>query len=423
MDRRTALRRGVVVGVAGLAGCNSLLGSRQSTDQPDGTAGSPSGGDGNPSTEAGLRSVFEREYPVSEGVGAFEDVTVLEDEGYVLVGTQTTPGRGSRGWTIGTDSQGQVRWRNTYGSGAAQLHGVTTTADGDVIAVGRRGSQAQRTRGWALRLSPDGRERWSRSYDGGTTPILQGVAPAPDGFVLAGVREMTNQGGGSGWLLLVDTDGTVVDDRVFESGHSRVFNDVIRTDQETYVLAGSASDGSDGTSSGYLVGIDAEGTTRFERQFTEAHQNVFRSGVVRGDGVLCCGETSPNSDRRDASEDAWLVAVDSTGSEQWSTTHDELNGDRLWDVATAEDGSALAVGQTNVTGQGTQSGLLLSVATDGTVQSSRRTEQLRTASDPLAVLTGVAADGRDYVASGLQNVQQSDSGTFEGQGWLLKLAV
>ncbi|MFD1587347.1 hypothetical protein ACFR9U_10150 [Halorientalis brevis] len=424
MDRRTALRRGLVVGAAGLAGCNDLLGSGQSTEHRPGTTESPSNHDGNPSDGAGIRAVFERQFPASDGVGAFEDVTVIDDGGYVLVGTQTTPSGGSRGWITRTDAQGQERWGNTYGSGAAQLHGVTIAADGDVLAVGRRGNQTGRARAWALRLSPDGRERWSRTYEGANDPIFQAVAPAPNGFVLAGVHEMTTQGGGSGWLLAVDGNGKVVDDRVFESGYYRLFNDVVRTGQGSYALVGSASDRRDGTSSGFLVGIDADGKTRFERQFSAARQNVFRAGVARPDGgLLCCGETSPAPAGRNSGEDAWLVAVDPSGREQWSTSRDDLNGDRLWDVATAADGSALAVGQTNGTGQGTRTGLLLSVAADGTVRSVRTTADLRGSSDSLAALTGVAADGDDYVASGLQNVGGTDADSAEGRGWLLKISA
>lgn len=423
MDRRTVLRGGLLVGVTGLAGCQNLLGSGKSADQRDGPTDSPSTDGANGSDDGGIRSVFERQYSVSDGVGAFEDVAVLDGEGYVLVGTQTTPGGGSRGWITRTDSEGQARWSNTYGSGATHLRGVTTTSDGDVLAVGRTGSRNQRTRGWALELSPDGRERWSQSYDAATDPILQAGTTTSNGYLLAGIHEMTEQGGGTGWVLSIDAEGTVIDERVFESGYYRLFNDVVQTGRDEYVLVGSASDRSDGTSSGYLVGIDADRNTRFERQLSDAEQNVFRGGVARADGsVVCCGETSPRDDQHDASEDAWLVAVDSTGSERWSTTHDEQNGDRLWDVAADDDGSILCVGQTNVTGQGTQTGLVLSVAADGAVQSSRTVGDLRVDTDPLAALTGVAADGDGtYVASGLENVRQTESGSFEGQGWLLKL--
>ncbi|MFB6180019.1 MAG: hypothetical protein ABEI77_09880 [Halorientalis sp.] len=419
MDRRAVVRRGLLVGSLAFAGCNGLLDS--STDGSDGVTTQPHSNTRTPGSKAnGIETALDTSFSVSSGVGGFEDLTVLDSGDYVLVGTRTSADGRASGWVLRADSQGRKRWSRT--TDASALYGVTTTSNGDLLAVGRAGgSGGPVNAGWVHRFTPDGTTRWANAYDGGQHAVLKAGVPTANGFLLAGVHEITSRGGATGWLLELGSDGTVAGERVFDGGHYRVFNAIVRTGNGRFALVGSARETRDGDSSGLLVGIDGQRATRFRRRYTEATANVFRGAVASDGGVRCCGEVSTTPAESDENEDAWLLEAADGGTERWSTTRDRQHGDRLWDLAVAPDGSALAVGQTNVTGQGTQTGLVLAVAADGTIQHVRTLGNER-GGDPDAITGVVRRPSGGYTATGVKNVTQSSAG-YESSGWLLELGV
>lgn len=153
----------------------------------------------------------------------FLDIVPASTGGVLLVGfttsntgnmISTAPGGG---FAIRTDDEGREQWRHTV-SGASALLAATQGADGEFVAATYRASGSGPTGdSGAVALSDDGTERWRTPLSQSGQSQLGSVVQASDGsYALGGVDH------NSGWLVRLESDGSVRANRPGESELERV---------------------------------------------------------------------------------------------------------------------------------------------------------------------------------------------------------
>jgi hypothetical protein len=124
------------------------------------------------------------------GLDAFWDVREDAAGRILLAGFTASGGAGGNdGWLVALDRDGRQLFEGRYGGAGDELIlGMTLAPDGDILLVGQTTSEGAGERDVFLaRIDPLGRERWRRTYGGAGVDRGFFVAPAGDGFAIAGV--------------------------------------------------------------------------------------------------------------------------------------------------------------------------------------------------------------------------------------------
>ena len=144
---------------------------------------------------------------------------------------------------------------------------------------------------------------------------------------------MTNSdgaGGGDGFLVKFNSSGTLVWDRTIGGTAGDNFYSVIETGDGGFVASGNTnSDGAGGTD-GFLVKVNSSGTLVWDRTIGGTSGDYFRSSIETSDGgIVVAGYTM--SDGAGA-YDGFLVKVNSSGTLVWDKTIGGLGSDELHSV-------------------------------------------------------------------------------------------
>lgn len=436
MNRRQLLRRGLLLGAAGLAGCQNggeptttrtttaTTDTATDVSTPSPTATATDTATEEPTETAtpeppAIPPTLERTYESSENIGSFSDVVVLDSGDYVFAGATGAAGESAAGWLVRVDPEGNQQWAQSYGSGTTRFSGVTQTADGTLVAVGRTGTDDGTSAGFVQAAVTDGTARWSTTLDRDLGNGLNDVTRTGSGVIAAGIAELREDGSGVGWAVTLDSSGTVVTERTVGDAFIRVFNGVAGLGDGRYALSGATSPVR-GRSDGFLAVVDDQLETAFSRTYDEQVFEAFRDATVLADGgLLLVGDTTSRRTMDDRNEDAWIVRTDSQGVQQWSTIHDVARGDRVTGAVQREDGSFFCVGRTNRSSASLTAGFAARVSSDGTVTETSTYGDAGEGDESVDYLDSIdrAPDGT-LVAAGLKNLGQTD-GTVTGAGWLL----
>lgn len=442
MNRRQLLRRGLLLGAAGLAGCQNDSDSTPTTppasETPTGTATdtrTPTATESQTPTETATEEptetatpeppaippTLERTYEPAANVGDFRDVVVLSSGDYVFAGATGSAGESSSGWLVRVGPDGTQRWARTYGSGATTFSAVTQADDGTLVAAGQTQPSDGTGAGFVQAVATDGTAQWSNTLTRDTENVLSGAVGTASGAVVTGATDFGNRGSASGWVLELDGSGSVVAERTISGGFIRAFNGALDVGDGRYGLVGVSSP-TRGRANGLLVVVDDQLETTLTQEYNVQTWEGFRSGAVLSDGgFLLVGDSTDRRTLDNSNEDAWFLRADSDGIQQWSTTHDMTDGDRVTGAIEPDDGSYFCVGRTGMNSNGTDEAFVARVSSDGSVSETSTygndDEQGAASNTDYLSCLARASDGT-LVAGGLKNLGQTD-GTVTGLGWLL----
>jgi len=173
---------------------------------------------------------------------------------------------------------------------------------------------------------------------------------ADGGYVLAGV--IWRMGGGQSHVYLVKADGSgrKVWRKTFGQGDVNWGNAVQQTEDEGYVVAGTAwpSDGSQ--SDIYVIRTDGEGKEVWGRTYGGSGRDEgYSVSQTRDGGYVISGHTDSFGQGK---EDVFLVKMDGQGNETWKRTYGGSGKDQGFSVRQTKDGGLIIAGQTDSFGEG-----------------------------------------------------------------------
>ncbi|WP_266080227.1 PGF-CTERM sorting domain-containing protein [Haladaptatus caseinilyticus] len=264
---------------------------------------------------------------------------------------------------------------------------VVTTAGAMALPSGVVEQQAE----------PEPAERWNKTYGSSGDEIFNDVVRTDDGgYVLAGETESSGSGI-DGWVVKIDANGNQQWSRTLSGpGTDRLYS-VVTTDDGGVMVAGRTDRG--GSATGWIAELGGDGSTQNERT---SGPGAFYSLERDGNGYVLAGWTS------DGGKKGWLLKLAGSGEKAWEETYASPEGSSSGGfkaVVPASNGYFLA-GEVD---GGSQDAWAMRVGNNG----ERQWQKTAGGSDREAIW---AATGGD---DGIVLAGESESGDSR-DGWVLK---
>ena len=276
-------------------------------------------------------------------------------------------------WILKIDSIGSLQWQKCLGgSEGEQGWKIIQTNDGGYFVVGSSSSldgdvtfNYGNIDFWIVKLNDLGIIQWEKSYGGTFQEVPYSAIQLLNGqYIIGGVTGSNdgnvsgNHGGSNwdGWVIKLDTNGTLLWQKCFGgSGYDRI-NNVLETLNGQIVLAGySVSNdgdvsGNHGSGDAWIVKIDTSGNILLQKCLggtdgdvaTDIQKTLDGKFVVAGGSSSDDGDVSGNH----GGGDAWIFKVDSNLNLIWQKCLGGTNIDLPNSIDKTADGGYFLAGLT-----------------------------------------------------------------------------
>jgi hypothetical protein len=243
--------------------------------------------------------VWNKNYGAEESENAYGIIETAKG-GLFIAGYSDSYGAGpdlKNLWVVHTDEKGNKVWEKTFGKNEniEEAASLVETDDNNILVVGTSMAIATaQSNAVLLKIGQDGKEIWRKEYGGAKSDHASKVIKVEDGFIVVGHTESMGKGKWDIWLFKVDKEGNMMWQKSFGGGDNEMGNS---------------------------VAVDKSG-------------NLFIAGFTYtfAEGSL----------------DAWLIKADSKGNQIWAKNVGDLSTDEFFDVIVNDDGTAVAVGYTDI---------------------------------------------------------------------------
>jgi len=283
-----------------------------------------------------------------------QSVVQTSDRGYALTGYTYSYGAGSADfWLVKTDSNGNVKWNQTYGgAGDERAFSVVQTSDGGYALAGDTSSYGIGYFSfWLVKTDPAGNMQWSRTYGIGIASRCYSMVQTSDGgYALFGLTWDWGPRGLASNFLLVKTDlnGNVQWSRTY--GGADLASSMVQTSDGGYALAGCTWSYGTGSRDFWLVKTDSAGNMLWNKTYGGADHDQANSVVQTSDGGYALAGLTTSFGA--GGDDFWLVKTDSAGNMQWNQTYGGTKDDQANSVVQTLDGGYVLTGTTASYGAG-----------------------------------------------------------------------
>jgi len=269
-------------------------------------------------------------------------VAVADNGDIVVAGSTNSFGAGNDVWVLRLDAFGNVVWQKAYGgSGGDIARGITTTSSGDIIVVGKTMSFGDWIAdAWVLRLDADGNVKWQRAF-GGVGAGDEAIAVAEsDGDIIV-VGHTYSFGAGSSDVLVVklDENGNILWQRAYGgSGFDEAWGVAVADNGDIIVVGYSESFGS-GIYDVWVLRLDGSGNIIWQKAYGEAGADFAHDVAVADNGdIVVVGQTSGS---------LLVLRLDGQGNVKWQKAYSGASDDLAYGVVIADNGDIIVAGRSN----------------------------------------------------------------------------
>jgi hypothetical protein len=188
------------------------------------------------------------------------------------------------------------------------------------------------------------------------------VATQDGGYLMAGASQ-SNEGDVSGnhgyidvWLLKLDKDGNKLWQRCFGGSGADMANAIIRSQDGSYVMAGSTEStdgdvsGNHGNGDAWVVKVDMSGNLLWQKALGgSGSDRAYAITAGTGGGYVIAGSTTSNDgdvSGHHKAEDVWVIKLDNSGNIIWQNTLGGSRIDEARSITPAADGGYVIAGLT-----------------------------------------------------------------------------
>ncbi|GAB6101276.1 hypothetical protein JCM16138_04990 [Thermococcus atlanticus] len=263
---------------------------------------------------------------------------IPSEDGYLIIGTISAV-YDDNILLIKTDKEGNLLWQRMYGGkypgvygpeeGRQQGYAGIQVRDGYLICgyadkidnYDGNPKTYDYSDIWILRLDRNGNVLWNMTVgDDGPNDQqwCRGVAPAQDGYILAGYTRTDEKPDYDGYLVKIDGKGNVIWEKRVplksedSTPHWNGF-ETIKPDGNGYILTGLIDN-----SYGWLVKIDDDGNVLWEKEFSSPTKKILDAEPI-GDGYTLTGFFG---------NQGLLSIVDSSGKVLWEKGYPSVAANR-----------------------------------------------------------------------------------------------
>jgi hypothetical protein len=251
--------------------------------------------------------------------------------------TQTSPTLNVNDGSLVGVSDAKMAWQHSYGGAGDDRSFYALPVGSGLLAVGSTHSLGNATMGWALMLDEDGTILWNRTYLQGAGTELRYAINLTDGYLLVGNQLLPSDV--NGYIAKVDFHGNMVWDTVVGGGNiDKLFSGVATADG--YIAFGvTFPDGNTGKSAGWVVKLDLTGNEEWSTTYAEGADTTLRAAANAPDGnLVAAGYFDPAGT---GYYDVCLVKLTPDGNQIWNRTLEGADT-KVYSMTPAQDGYILA---------------------------------------------------------------------------------
>ncbi len=236
-------------------------------------------------------------------------------------------------------------WQLTAGSlGDDQIYAVARTRVGDFVVAGHtRPNFRARYDGWIMYLSASGDVLWERTLGGPDTEQIYGVVAMDNGDVVAAGHTRSDGAGESDfWVVRLDYQGNVIWERTLGSFNNDQASALIEAEDGGVVVTGFTSSRAHGERDAWIVALDANGRTEWDRIIANPGTDVISSIALlpSGDFAVAGHTQTPGQ----ATFDFWVLKLRHDGEVDWRRQFHNGEFFAATSVAAGTDGSIFVAG-------------------------------------------------------------------------------
>lgn len=328
-------------------------------------------------------------------------------------------------WLSKINENGVQIWNQTYGGTEEEHFGsIIETSDGGYAFVGYTFSYGTLTDNdvYLVKINSSGAVQWSQHYDSGTADWGRTVIQTSDGgYLLCGKTWLTDYSDGDIWFIKTNSNGVEQWNKTYGGTEYESLGGILELPGNKYLFSGSTTSYGSGNADVWLFSTDNSGNMEENKTFGSNESDYCNALIATSDGgFLLAGSTTANSQ---GSSDVWMIKLNSTFSEQWNGTYGGLNAEAAQAVIETSKGTFLSAGYSYTNSSGEGDLFLVEASSEGnflwkyTTGGSYADAVYRHAINPLIELAE-----NNYLIVGY--TESFGGATFtNSRGWVLKLKI
>jgi hypothetical protein len=209
---------------------------------------------------------------------------------------------------------------------------------------------------WIVKIDANGHYLWDKRYGGTGDDALTSICQTKDGgYIIGGIsssgasgdRTQPSWGGYDYWIVKLDSLGNKQWDRRFGGSNDDVLNSIMQTKDGGYMLGGNSNSGisgnktqadwdpTDATQDYWIVKIDSNGNYQWDKRFGGTSEDDGCKVIQTPDGGYLVGglsESDASGNKTQANFGTmtlnyWIVKTDSAGNKQWDMVYGGVLGE------------------------------------------------------------------------------------------------
>jgi Concanavalin A-like lectin/glucanases superfamily len=189
---------------------------------------------------------------------------------------------------------------------------------------------------------------WERKIGGSEFDIIRDVLETKDGdfsnYAFVGSTRSYGKGGSDVWVGVTDQTGNLIWDKYFGGKDDDEGYSIKKTNDGSYIIAGSTKSKSAGGLDAYVLKIDSKGSILWERAFGgTSNDEALAVNQTRDGGYILTGYTKSNTA---GEKDLWVIKLNSQGDREWDKTFGGPYDDEGRDIIESRNGEYIVTGYT-----------------------------------------------------------------------------
>ncbi len=238
------------------------------------------------------------------------------DGGYLIAGNSSSFGEGSKDILfLKLNSSGGIEWQKTIGGYYDDaVLSVIQTSDGSYVTAGWSFSVgAGGTDAWILKITPDGTIQWQKAYGDKGYDFAYSVTETTDGgIVFVGQLDVVSGGDNDVWVVKLDDSGNIVWQKTYGGAKDESGRAVLENLDGTLIVGAWSKSFGNGSSDFWLLKLNSDGSVIWQKVYlANGEDNFFAIERTKNDGyILVGGSNSIGS----SDYDFLVLRVDGDGS-------------------------------------------------------------------------------------------------------------
>ena len=185
-------------------------------------------------------------------------------------------GYSDQSFTTCIDKFGNVVWERSYGGNSVQIHEIIRTRDGGYIACGSISLQ----HGYLLKIDSVGSLEWQRVYTSSIDKVFLDIVEVGNAFLAVGYDGQASLDTNKVTLTRIDLYGTIISERHFTVSGRNSVGFKILYDHNDLIIGGSTTDEYITREQVFIARIDTAANVLFEKIFDSPYRTFFGSLIL-----------------------------------------------------------------------------------------------------------------------------------------------